>query len=318
MADNIVPDHQTYMQQLQDIWFGQWGSENRSPIYTAAGMLQDAFDTDITEELATIASATKGEDMRVAIHDALYKLDIAKPEPPSPPEEPVKISDLYSTDSYVEGDGVVEPIDSYGNMGPEFKWNAIGNTIDDNELTINIDAEADGIALLIIIGSTEDAVSFDTSYSLKYNGEYHEAVNRYTKVLTKPISKGDAVSATVTKRSGTVGYAALCLEYGISESGVSVSYEKDWTAAAYQTPSKSSSKRRLYITESVFKPQYAYDRVIARVDNNPIDIKWYVFSNCVFLHQDYQNDVHYSPTFEYTSTYGSYSNVVTLTVDLYE
>lgn len=91
MADNIVPDHQTYMQQLHDIWFGQWGSENRSPIHTAAGMLQDAFDTDITEELATIASATKGEDMRVAIHDALYKLDIAKPEPPAH-EEPYAYS----------------------------------------------------------------------------------------------------------------------------------------------------------------------------------------------------------------------------------
>lgn len=69
-------DRNEYMQLLQSIWDARWGSENRSPIHESLTMLADTYDAedDISEELEIIRTATKGEDLRIAIHDALYKL----------------------------------------------------------------------------------------------------------------------------------------------------------------------------------------------------------------------------------------------------
>ena len=75
-------DRNEYMRLLQSIWDARWGSENRSPIRESLIMLADEFDAedDISEELLVIQTATKGEDMRIAIHDALEKLSKKKPE----------------------------------------------------------------------------------------------------------------------------------------------------------------------------------------------------------------------------------------------
>lgn len=75
-------DRNEYMRLLQSIWDARWGSENRSPIRESLIMLADEFDAedDISEELLVIQTATKGEDMRIAIHDALEKLSKKKPD----------------------------------------------------------------------------------------------------------------------------------------------------------------------------------------------------------------------------------------------
>lgn len=318
MADNIVPDHQTYMQQLQDIWFGQWGSENRSPIHTAAGMLQDAFDTDISEELATIASATKGEDMRVAIHDALYKLDQVRPGPPTPPEESVKVSDLYSTGSMVSGDGVIAPIAYDASMGPDYKWDAIGRTLEDGYSDLQISAEASGLAMVILVANQIGAAGIvaETGWTLAYSGTLHSTASRVVYIYTKPVSSGDTVSAQLFKNSGSsyMAFASLCIQYGATS--FNVVSETEWTASTF-SPDSKTDKRRLYVTTTKNTQSYLYVEVVYPSDYGELDLKRLDISNYLFLHQDYQNDVQVTPDLNY---YGSFSTntVVTLTIDILE
>lgn len=320
MADNIVPDHQTYMQQLQDIWFGQWGSENRSPIHTAAGMLQDAFDTDITEELATISSATKGEDMRVAIHDALYKLDIAKPEPPAPPEDSVKISDLYSTDSYVEGDGVISPIRETNLTGSNEKWccNISYMVASDSDGYVSVMPEEDGLALLFIAARPDVQPVVDPSdgWTLVVNAERTSSIGFGFDVYKKTATHDSRVSASIEKNTTYGAYCILCVEYGAS--GVSVIDDAKWTQSSF-SPTPKTSSRRIYAAVAPNSSTYKYLTAVSFIDNDGIDLKRIEVGNQVFLAHDYQNDVNSTPDLIWGSnvTFSS-GNVTSLTLDILE
>lgn len=65
--------------QLRAIANDEYGETILSNIGSAAEVLNESAQTDISSELATIYNGIYGRDIRRSIHDALFKLSIASP-----------------------------------------------------------------------------------------------------------------------------------------------------------------------------------------------------------------------------------------------
>lgn len=66
--------------QLRAIANDEYGETVLSNIGSAAEVLNESAQTDISSELATIYNGMYGHNIRRAIYDALFKLSIASPE----------------------------------------------------------------------------------------------------------------------------------------------------------------------------------------------------------------------------------------------
>ena len=309
-----------YMRLLSSIWNAQWGSENRSPIHRAAEILADEYDAedDISEELAVIASAMKGEDMRVAIHDALYKLGQAK-EKPTPTSESVTVDDLFSTESYVEGYGVVSQIETSELTGKNVKWCCETLHISsDSSGRVSVIPEEDGLALLFVAArsSMNPTVVQSDEWELVVEGEKTSSIGFGFDVYKKAATKGTSVYADVTKSGNYNLYCMLCVEYGASD--VSVIDDVKWTESSF-TPTAKTSNRRIYAAAAPNSSTQYYTPAVIFEESNGLDLKRINAKNQVFLAHDYQNEVNSTPNLEWGQLTGfSSGDVTSLTLDILE
>ena len=77
-------------EQLSIIASQELGDTVRNAVADAARILSND-EVDIDNEIISIRSSLKGYDIRVAIHNALYKLARYEPEPPEPPTPPAPV-----------------------------------------------------------------------------------------------------------------------------------------------------------------------------------------------------------------------------------
>lgn len=307
-----------YKEYLSTIWNGQWGSENRSPIHETSRMLSEVLDTDISDELETIASAVKGEDMRVAIYNALYKLNQAKEEPG--PDSGVTLDDLYSTGSYVEGSGDISPIRTTELTGKTVKWCCSTCRIAASESSgsVYVVPEENGLALLFVAArsSSQPTVVQSDEWELVVNGERTSSTGFGFDVYKKTVTGGLAVYATIEKSGQYDAYAMLCVEYGAS--GVSVIDDAQWTEESF-TPTPKATNRRIYAATAPNSSASYHTPAVLFNENIGLDLKRINAKNQAFLAHDYQNEVDSTPTLEWglPTTFSS-GNVTSLTLDILE
>lgn len=317
MDENELVTSSKYKEYLSTIWNGQWGSENRSPIHETSRMLSEVLDTDISDELETIASAVKGEDMRVAIYNALYKLNQAKEEPG--PDSGVTVDDLYSTGSYVEGNGEISPIRITELTGKDVKWCCGTCVIGASASSGSVYAvpEENGLALLFVAARSalQPTVAQSDEWELVVNGERTSSTGFGFDVYKKTVTGGSSIYATIEKSGAYEAYAMLCVEYGAS--GVSVVDDVRWTEDSF-TPTAKTSNRRIYAAAAP-NTGIQYTPAVIFEESDGLDLKRINVKNQVFLAHDYQNGVNSTPNLEWgLSTAFSSGNVTSLTLDILE
>lgn len=258
-----------YMRLLSSIWNAQWGSENRSPIHRAAEILADEYNAedDISEELAVIASAMKGEDMRVAIHDALYKLGKKKGRGEYDPH------DFMTSDTHVVSDSVMEsnvhPVSFPGeSIGMAYaQMNADPNTTQENaEITVYSNCILLGCVMhrgpisIVESGWSElvDSMHIDPT-------DNDQAIT----VFAKSVSSGTYSITAVSDESKKKSIKIIAL-YGVS--GVRVVDNILLPTVPYSASAKTDCKKRLYLASSWYASGDGYPMAITFSNLSDIDV----------------------------------------------
>lgn len=258
-----------YMRLLSSIWNAQWGSENRSPIHRAAEILADEYDAedDISEELAVIASAMKGEDMRVAIHDALYKLGKKKSSGEYDPH------DFMTSDTHVISDNSRE-----SNLHQvSFPGENIGMTyvqMNEDVETTESSAEITVYSNCILLGCVmhRGPVSVaESGWSELVDSMHIDPTNRdqAVTVFAKSVSSGTHSITAVSEGSTRKSVKIIAL-YGVS--GVRVVDNALLSTIPYSTSAKTDCKKRLYLASSAYASVDGYPMAITFSNLNDIDV----------------------------------------------
>lgn len=258
-----------YMRLLSSIWNAQWGSENRSPIHRAAEILADEYDAedDISEELAVIASAMKGEDMRVAIHDALYKLGKKKGSGGYDPH------DFMTSDTHVISDTLME-----SNLHPvSFPGESIGmsyaqmNT-DPNTMQENVEITVYSNCILLGCVMHRGPISIvESGWSELVDSMHIDPTDndQAITVFAKSVSSGTYSITAVSEESKKKSIKIIAL-YGVS--GVRVVDNMLLPTVPYSASAKTDCKKRLYLASSQYASTDGYPMAITFSNLSDIDV----------------------------------------------
>ena len=258
-----------YMRLLSSIWNAQWGSENRSPIHRAAEMLANEYAAgdDISEELAVIASAMKGEDMRVAIHDALYKLGKKKGSGGYDPH------DFMTSDTYVISDNSME-----SNAHPvSFPGESIGMayaqmTGDPNTTQENAEITVYSNCILLGCVMHRGPISIvESGWSELIDSMHIDPTDndQAITVFAKSVSSGTYSITAVSEESKKKSIKIIAL-YGVS--GVRVVDNILLPTVPYSASAKTDCKKRLYLASSQYASTDGYPMAITFSNLSDIDV----------------------------------------------
>lgn len=264
-----ILDRGEYLQNLDRIWYGEWGSENRSPIHRAAEMLANEYGAgdDISEELEVIASAMKGEDMRVAIHDALYKLGKKKGSGEYDPH------DLMTSDTHVISDNSRE-----SNLHPvSFPGESMGMTyvqmnedIETTEASVEITVYSNCILLGCVMHRGPISIA-ESGWSELVDSMHIDPTNRdqAVTVFAKSVSSGTHSITAVSEGSTRKSVKIIAL-YGVS--GVRVVDNILLPTVPYSASAKTDCKKRLYLASSSYASSDGYPMAITFSNLSDIDV----------------------------------------------
>lgn len=258
-----------YMRLLSSIWNAQWGSENRSPIHRAAEILADEYDAedDISEELTVIASAMKGEDMRVAIHDALYKLGKKKGSGEYDPH------DFMTSDTHVISDSLME-----SNLHPvSFPGESIGMayaqmTGDPNTTQENAEITVYSNCILLGCVMHRGPISIvESGWSELVDSMHIDPTDndQAITVFAKSVSSGTYSITAVSEESKKKSIKIIAL-YGVS--GVRVVDNILLPTVPYSASAKTDCKKRLYLASSLYASTDGYPMAITFSNLSDIDV----------------------------------------------
>lgn len=258
-----------YMRLLSSIWNAQWGSENRSPIHRAAEMLANEYDAgdDISEELAVIASAMKGEDMRVAIHDALYKLGKKKGSGEYDPH------DFMTSDTHVISDTLMK-----SNLHPvSFPGESIGMsyaqmTGDPNTTQENVEITVYSNCILLGCVMHRGPISIvESGWSELIDSMHIDPTDndQAITVFAKSVSSGTYSITAVSEESKKKSIKIIAL-YGIS--GVRVVDNILLPTVPYSASAKTDCNKRLYLASSQYASSDGYPMAITFSNLNDIEV----------------------------------------------
>lgn len=263
-----ILDRGEYLQNLDRIWYGEWGSENRSPIHRAAEILADEYDAedDISEELAVIASAMKGEDMRVAIHDALYKLGKKKDSGEYDPH------DFMTSDTHVISDSLRE-----SNLHPvSFPGESIGMTYaqmngDPNTTQENVEITVYSNCILLGCVMHRGPINIvESGWSELIDSMHIDPTDndQTITVFAKSVSSGTYSITAVSEESKKKSIKIIAL-YGVS--GVRVVDNVLLSTVPYSASAKTDCKKRLYLASSQYASGSGTPMAITFSNLNDID-----------------------------------------------
>ena len=308
-----------YQKNLNAIWFNKWGGEIRYPTLNNIVGLADETDSydDISAELAIIKDDILGKNVRIAIHDALYKLQRAIEEMESKHYDPdyyytadTQVSSnpiIFSQAVYKAGSKDDTMKFSYHQLGGDFIAESMQGSITvDRPCTIlacaehraNVTIDDDGFTHLVTAETITDG-----------------GANQRITVWSKNVQAGSHVYTITGDAAKHLTVKTIAI-YGASGFTV-VDNLVIPTGEVPYTPSAKNGKRRLYLLSS----RFVRDGYMSIVIGN------YEIANIQKMEEqrfsafyDYQTEMTDLPTFTYIGGTSSYDSpfINLLTIDIEE
>lgn len=298
-------------EQLSTIEENDFGESVRNAIADAMLVLY-TDDGLIDDEVEAIRHSCYGLDIRVAVHNALYKLSQYEPEPgPTPPTPPTPPSPEPT------GSIIGTPVMKSNGFTPTVMpfpltesaitgWDATRETSEEartesDELTLSVTGPA---ILVACVMSRSDAEIDGTGWTkLVQSAQTTDSTTQRMTVWTKSVTAGE-YSAKVTQTSSVRISLSLMAIYHAS--ALTVVDNTNFASVPY-TPTATTGKRRLYFVSSAYAqtspaiPAIVYSGMEGTDFRKLEGIRFSVY-------YDYVPSARSTPTFTYYAGASSYNS----------